>query len=261
MPRASVVAARHRVPGLETLIRLLPVRQRVACSPEEIPVPPPPLRERVSGTPDEDVFLNVGEACAGDLAAALRDAGWEMQDFRRVLDFGCGAGRVLKWFAPLAASCQFYGTDIDTEAIEWCRRNLPFAKFSPNSDRPPLPYRRNFFDLVYAVSVFTHLNQHFQWAWLSELHRVIRRGGVLIASLHGRYDIDQLPGDLAQRTLAVGFMFSTAEQKSDPFPFWYQTAFHTEEYVRTRWTQHFDVLRHIPRGLNNHQDLVILKRK
>jgi SAM-dependent methyltransferase len=218
------------------------------------------LRERVSGTPDEDVFLNVGKACAGDLAAALRDADWEMQDFRRVLDFGCGAGRVLKWFAPLAASCQFYGTDIDTEAIEWCRRNLPFAKFSPNSDLPPLPYRRNFFGLVYAVSVFTHLNEDFQFAWLRELRRVMARGGILLASLHGRYEIDQLPGDLAQSTIGAGFMFCTAEEKTDPFPPWYQTAFHTEEYVRANWSEWFDVLRHIPRGLNNHQDLVILKR-
>ena len=101
---------------------------------------------------------------------------------KRVLDFGCGSGRVLRHFLDVAERAEVYGCDVDEASIEWLRANLspplrPFVSY----DEPVLPQPDDFFDLIYALSVFTHLTHH--WAgWLLELRRVLKPGGILIAS-------------------------------------------------------------------------------
>ena len=77
------------------------------------------------------------------------------------------------------------GTDASAAAVEWCRRNLAFARFETNGLAPPLPYGDAGFDLVYALSVFTHLTVELQQAWLRELRRVLRTDGLLIVTTHG----------------------------------------------------------------------------
>jgi SAM-dependent methyltransferase len=105
---------------------------------------------------------------------------------RRVLDFGCGAGRTLRQFTESAdqATC-FVGCDIHFDSVRWVAQNLspPFGVFR-NGERPPLPFPDQTFDLIYAVSVFSHLSE--TWAsWLLELRRVLRPDGLLIATVPG----------------------------------------------------------------------------
>ena len=62
--------------------------------------------------------------------------------------------------------------------------HYPRARIYANDEQPPLPEADAGFDLVYCGSVFSHLED---WApWLLELRRVLRPGGRLVASIHGR---------------------------------------------------------------------------
>ena len=58
--------------------------------------------------------------------------------------------------------------DINPKAVEWCRSHLDFAEVALNEIEPPLPYPAQMFDFVYALSVFTHLDEDLQHAWLRE---------------------------------------------------------------------------------------------
>src|SRR5207248_1785974 len=116
--------------------------------------------------------------------AALTSVHREISSFRDVLDFGCGCGRTLRYFADQSPITDFYGTDIDAEAIAWCRRHLRFAKFKVNQALPPLSYRAEKFDLVYAVSVFTHIDEEYQFRWLDELRRITKPRGIVIVTTH-----------------------------------------------------------------------------
>ena len=98
-----------------------------------------------------------------------------------MLDFGCGCGRTIMWFA--GKKVKFDGTDIDSEAIQWCHNNLKFAKFAVNDIMPPLEYEDSKFDLIYSMSVFTHLDEYRQFQWLIELKRVLREDGILIITV------------------------------------------------------------------------------
>lgn len=104
-----------------------------------------------------------------------------------MLDFGCGAGRTLRHFAAEAEVAEIWGCDIDRPSIEWLEQHLspPFHAWASAHD-PPLGLEHGSFDLIYAVSVFTHLTDN-STSWLLELHRMLKPDGLLIATFMGRW--------------------------------------------------------------------------
>src|SRR5207237_1980566 len=123
-----------------------------------VPLPPESLRHRVHGAADAESFLRVGQQCAEDIVAGLKRIGRSPDAFASVLDFGCGCGRVLRWLRPEFTSARVFGTDIDRQAVAWCGENLPGIAFSVNAGLPPTGYASQCFDLIYAISVFSHLD-------------------------------------------------------------------------------------------------------
>ena len=224
-------------------------------------LPSSSLRYRVHGSPDIDTFVLFGEICSQDVETTLNKIGKNINSFQHILDFGCGCGcgRTLRWFDKYSQSIHFYGTDIDNDAISWCKKNLDFAKFNVNEALPPLEYPSDSFDLIYAISVFTHLNEENQFRWLKELNRLIKPGGILILTLHGRYyweknlankDIDRMEDE--------GFVFFVDNTFKEIFPEWYQTAYHNEKYVHKNYAKFFDILDYNPRITG--QDIVTLQK-
>jgi len=132
----------------------------------------------------EERYLQLGQGHAARLVEIAGEAGFAFGAGRRVLDFGCGAGPVLRAQAPRAGGAELWGCDIDAACIDWCRRHLPF-RFFTNSTAPHLPVEDRSFDLVHAGSVFTHVALQAD-AWLLELARVLRPGGLLYATIHDR---------------------------------------------------------------------------
>jgi SAM-dependent methyltransferase len=223
-------------------------------------LPPALLRFKVRGSPSGDAFAAIGRRCAQDIRAVLRAAGRELAECRSILDFGCGCGGTLVWLQDLAPTASMSGTDIDRGAIDWCRANMPFARFATNDALPPLDYADTSFDLVYAISVFTHLDEDFQFRWLQELRRVVAPGGVCLISLHGPGSWNEIPARDEATLASNGFVFVRTEVNRGLFPDWYQTAFHTRSYVEAQFSRYFDVIGFVPRGMANHQDVVVLQR-
>jgi len=103
---------------------------------------------------------------------------------KRILDFGCGSGRVLRHFAEEASQCEFWGCDIHMPSILWLTEHFspPFLFFN-NSEHAHLPFESNSFDLIIAVSVFTHLTENWN-QWLMELWRILRPSGYAYITFH-----------------------------------------------------------------------------
>jgi cyclopropane fatty-acyl-phospholipid synthase-like methyltransferase len=226
-----------------------------------VPIPSAALRFRVHGDLDAESFLETGRQCSDDIRAALADVGREIDSFERILDFGCGCGRTLQWLAAKARRGSLYGTDIDEEAIAWCRASIESAMFSVNGELPPLGYPNDYFDLVYAVSVFTHLSEDRQLAWLRELRRVATPGALVVLTVRGASYAEQLAATEAEELERRGFAFSRMPPYFQAlFPSWYQTATITEAYIRRTWSAELDVLRHIPQALDGCQDVIVLQK-
>lgn len=223
-------------------------------------VPPTSLRYRVHGSPNLEGFLRMGKRCGDDIEAALQKVGRDLDSFGDVLDFGCGCGRTLIWFEERARETRWHGTYIDAEGISWCRGNLGFAEFGVNDALPPLEYAPGTFGLVYAISVFTHLDEDYQFRWLEELNRITRPGGIVLLTVSGRRVWRDLPDEQVAGIKKKGFQFVASNTAKGIFPEWYQNAYHTKEYVLDRYSEYFDVLDYIPRGMSNRQDMVVLQR-
>jgi SAM-dependent methyltransferase len=121
------------------------------------------------------------------------DWSWEG---KRVLDFGCGHGRTLKHFLAEAEQAEIWGVDIHEPAIAELRQTLcPPLHVAQSPYLPPLAgFDSGSFDLIWAISVFTHLTEN-SLPWLLELHRLLRPGGLLIATYMGRFTSQFLAGE------------------------------------------------------------------
>jgi SAM-dependent methyltransferase len=120
----------------------------------------------------------------------LREAGADAAGFARVLEFGCAAGRMLRFFPTGPGGAERWGVDVKAQAIEWCQRNLsPPMSFLATTTFPHLPFEDNSFDLVYAGSVFTHIAD-LPDAWFLELRRLLRPGGYSYITIHDKHALD-----------------------------------------------------------------------
>lgn len=156
-------------------------------------VPP----RRLAGLVGDSDFAATGEAVAKLLVEA---AGLRPGD--RVLDVGCGFGRVARALTgPLGPEGSYEGFDASADAVAWCSRRYarrhPSFRFAHvdvrNATYNPegalaardavFPYEDASFDVVLAASVFTHLLADGTDRYLAESARVLRPGGRLLATL------------------------------------------------------------------------------
>lgn len=151
-----------------------------------LPIVPSSLMKRVTGLESPDFFRANGMKSFSDFMFAVRRYR-ELNTIRRMLDWGCGCGRVTAQFLLDGAISAVHGCDIDPEAIMWCSENLKPATFLHIDPWPPTPYNDATFDLVIGYSVFTHLERQAQKAWLEEIKRITAPGGLFLASTHGEF--------------------------------------------------------------------------
>jgi len=221
-----------------------------------LPLPPPHLRRRAHGDDDLPDFEAVGRRIAFNLHHTLQPD-FKFDVHQRVLDFGVGCGRVLRYFQLFLKNASFYGCDIDQEAVAWCQQELhSIGSFFPCGDLPPLPFPAGSFDLVYAVSVFTHLPEAMQLDWLAELSRLLRPGGRAIFTTHGPQLYTGRSKRASRRLHEMGFLYTTGG-RTPGLPGYYRTAYHSHDYIRACWGRFFRIEKIIPRGIGGHQDLVL----
>ena len=162
----------------------------------DAPLPPPELGARVFSVPIGDYERAYDELGAQTMRKIVElvpdDFEW---DGAKVLDFGSGPGRTLRHFMPMADKTELWGADIHEPSIDWMRDNLsPQINAWQSAHMPPLGLEHGTFDLIYSVSVFTHLADG-SLPWLLELHRLLKPGGIMIATYMGRWNSNWFAGE------------------------------------------------------------------
>ena len=104
----------------------------------------------------------------------------------RVLDYGCGNGRLLGLFAN--RKIKYFGVDVSKKLIDYARKeyygkdDVQFKKIS--SSQVSLAFKNNYFKTIYAVAVFHHLpDKKFRLKIAKELHRIVASDGYIIISV------------------------------------------------------------------------------
>jgi SAM-dependent methyltransferase len=278
VPRLRRLAARLPSPaksalqaGLGPLDPLLVRRHRRRTGTTR-PIPPLALRARV-GAPGIDAFERSGAAVNRLLEHAVAAAGRGPADFARVLDLGCGCGRSLVPLSQRHPGPAYHGCDIDAPAVAWLRAHHPDLDVRVNAFAPPLPHPDASFDLVYAISLFTHLDEPGQDRWLAEVRRVLAPGGLAVLTIHGaeafeRFasgaSVSAIPAEriAAHRPFGAG-SFAYEEVAPSrwnavrfiPGKAGWGLAFHGADYVAERWGAMFGSVRVV--RLDGVQDAVL----
>ena len=111
---------------------------------------------------------------------------------KRYLDLGCASGRVIRHVALNHPEIDVLGCDINRHHVEWCNVNLgEIVSCFQNHSIPSLPVADNSLDLVTAYSVFTHI-EAFETAWLMELNRILRPGGMAWITVHSELTLVEM---------------------------------------------------------------------
>lgn len=124
-----------------------------------------------------------------------------LQANHHVLDIGCGIGRIaIPLTKYLHQEGSYEGFDIVKEGIDWCQRKItprfPNFRFQHiplrndlynlNTDSKAsqfsFPYPDNSFDFIILTSVFTHMQDKEVERYLSEISRVLKKGGKCFAT-------------------------------------------------------------------------------
>ena len=211
------------------------------------------------GTPEG--YLYGGFTTSVGLRGILMLIGRNITEFSKILDFGCGSARVVRWFRDLLPAA-LHGTDISEEAIQWSKENVSQIQFATNNHLPPLSFPDKFMDLVFGVSVLTHLDENYQNAWLEELYRVTQPGAIVMLSVHGEgHTRMALPEEQLQLFSEKGFLFLKGEGPTvEDLPDFYQVAYHALPYIKSTWSRFFEILLYVKNGPLYLQDLVVMRR-
>ena len=196
-------------------------------------------------------------------------------DTCRYFELGCASGRVLRHVA-CQSQAEVWCSDINLRHLEWIRLFLPDKiKLSQNTVLPQLPITDNYFDLITAFSVFTHIDD-FEFAWLQEIRRILKIGGLAYLTFqsdtvwetykHGwiKDTIMPLKDRIADYRIDDGFF--DGHLPAEKTVFWWPlenayncTVFHHTNYIRKEWGRFFEIVEIIP-FRHIFQDVVLLRR-
>ena len=177
-----------------------------------------------------------------------------------ILDWGCGTGRILRHLPNvLESSNSYYGTDYNKKYIKWCSENLNGINFKNNDLNPPLNFKNNSMDVIYGISIFTHLSEKLHFDWMKELTRVLKNEGILFFTTHGDvHKFKLLPKE--QKIYNKGGLIVHKYKKEGNRLY---AAYQSKKFFEKLCSQNnLKVLEHIPgeiRGNKPQQDVWILK--
>jgi SAM-dependent methyltransferase len=255
-------------PGSDKELWWLPNPPAIApgTAPDAMPVPPIEFWEGYGRVPGD--YLGSGRDHVAGMIKLLASDGFSMEKAQRVLDFGCSAGRMLRWLAPFEKNRELWGVDIGSGPIHWATMHLsPPLRFATTTTAPHLPFEQDSFDLIYSGSVFSHITDLAD-AWLLELRRILRPGGWMYLTVHDKNSM-RLLLDVHQTKLARWLRRENDAHhfSSENFsklvlsqtPKGAQT-FYDIDFLRRVWGQHLEIVNVHPEAYGYQTALVLRKR-
>ena len=233
---------------------------------DDLILPDATRMKRVQGNESEFEFRFIGYSMYATLELILKKVfNKSFDDFSNILDWGCGCGRITRYFKNLK-NASITCVDIDSDNINWCKKYLEFGNFLTIPLHPPTSLKDNFFNLIMGISIFTHLKEKEQYEWLRELRRISADGAILLMSISST--------SIICRSNLAPSIFNSWWKKGIyivdyPFldfeniiaePDYYKAVFHTHDYIKKNWSKYFEIVAIIPACIGTLQDLVIMRK-
>ncbi len=221
--------------------------------------PPEHLTYRVAHTKDPLSFTASGVISIFEILSLVRK--YDTKHTCRLLDWGCGCGRISKHIAEKFPEIELTGCDIDLEAVDWCRKTIEKGDFRHIDSEPPTTFTRGQFTSIIGFSIVTHLTRELQQRWISELYELLAEDGIIVLTTHGEYAA-HLHG-LSNRLELEGIIDERIDETLDDVAptGYYRSTFQSQAWTEQTWGKYFLILEYIVSGALGVQDILVLKKK
>ncbi|MDA9145668.1 class I SAM-dependent methyltransferase [Candidatus Pelagibacter sp.] len=156
----------------------------------DFPVPPNSSMRKTTASGNIFTYYNSGSSYL-PIATMAEKYGLNLREKNlNILDFGCGVGRLLLHFTRVYKSNKYFACDVDDTSISFLLKNYPNVDSHTNNYSPPIKYEDSKFDMIYALSIFSHLDISDQALWLKELSRITKSGGYLFLTIEGYHALN-----------------------------------------------------------------------
>lgn len=230
-------------------------------------------------------------------SSALQEAMWFYKELKdqsdragtsislnsRVLDFGCGWGRYLRYFWKDVREEGIYGVDVDPDILNLCKDTRVRGQLSHIYPAGHLPFREGFFTHIMAYSVFTHLPEDVHLHWMKEIARTLTPGGTFSLTLEPRRFFDFIASQQGNSSPSEWHKAMARFSKSVPEfkksfddgrlvylptgggdyrgPDTYGDAVVPLAFIEKRWSGYFEILDYIDDPQRFWQAVLIVRRK
>lgn len=197
-------------------------------------------------------YFQTGANILKCLEDVLKDNGHSLKQIDSFLDFACGYGRFTRFLINKLDKKKITVSDIDKNAVDFCRRTFGVKAFYSEMDPQKLKHNEKY-DLIYVISLFSHLNLQLWTAWLNRLYNMLNKDGLLILSTHGISCFDDQFAEISD-----GFYFNKVSETARLSTEDYGGAVVTREFVSKNCPG--ELISYYPKKLNNHQDVYVIRR-
>jgi SAM-dependent methyltransferase len=248
--------------------------------PEDKETPSQPVSPENLPAPSK-LFMEYGESVENHLRSGKRDVetlrnvlgklGFDPRDCTRILEFGCSNARLLRWFADISDRVELWGADIQSAKVFWAIENLSqYFNFTVCTNVPHLAFPDSHFDLVFAGSVFTHLNE-LHATWMLEIARITRSRGFGYLTFHDESCIEVIKVERdrniskelyahpqAQRILDCDFDYIAIAPKGRKY---LSNVYMTQRYIERISRPFFEIVRVVPKAYGGLQTAYVFRKK
>jgi SAM-dependent methyltransferase len=128
-------------------------------------------------------YLRCGASALNCVTTITNLAG--VRSYARILDFGCGHGRVMRWLRVAYPEAAIVGTDVYSPGVEFCAGTFGSTPIVSGADFDNVPTCPTS-DLIWVGSVFTHLTESGSRKLLNNVIDWLSPEGLVVFSVHRR---------------------------------------------------------------------------
>ena len=181
---------------------------------------------------------------------------------QKIMEWGCGVSRIIRHVPDLLPGASLISAcDINEQMTQWNRDNIQGIEFSIIGHTPPTPYPDGQFNLIYAISVFTHIEGNEHLSWIREIHRILSKEGIFLFTTHGEHFNSQLTGEEITLLRKGGYFTRSYPRKGHRM----MTAYNDAAQLKIMVSALFEVMEyhdgHKDYDKTGGQDLWILRKK